>query len=102
MRNHVIGKNGTILLTPLDEGVGGIGRYRVELRDPQNRSRMVDTPFELDLGLELNKWSQGRQTVRPPNLIEQARQSRTNIERRQGAAMTNPAIAASMTGSGAP
>ena len=102
VRNHVIGKNGTILLTPLDEGVGGIGRYRVELRNPQNRSEMVDTPFELDLGLELNKWSQGRPTVRPPNLIEQAKRSRTSIERRQGVAMTNPAIAASMTGSGAP
>ena len=101
VRNHVIGKNGTIFLTPLDEGVGDIGRYRVELRDPQNRSRMLDT-FELDLGLELNKWSQGRPTVQPPNLVEQARQRRTSIERRQGAAMTNPAIAASMTGSGAP
>ena len=101
VRNHVIGKNGTIFLTPLDEGVGDIGRYRVELRDPQNRSRMLDT-FELDLGLELNKWSQGRPTVQPPNLVEQARQRRTGIERGQGAAMTNPAIAASMTGSGAP
>ena len=101
VRNHVIGRNGTIKLIPLDEGVGDIGRYEVRLFDPSNRSRLIDR-FELDLGLELNKWSQGRPTVQPPNLVEQARQRRTGIERRQGAAMTNPAIAASMTGSGAP
>ena len=101
VRNHVIGRNGTIKLIPLDEGVGDIGRYEVRLFDPSNRSGLIDR-FQLDLGLELNKWSQGRPTVQPPNLIEQAKQSRTNIERRQGAAMTNPAIAASMTGSGAP
>lgn len=101
VRNHVIGRNGTIKLIPLDEGVGDIGRYEVRLFDPSNRSRLIDR-FELDLGLELNKWSQGRPTVRPPNLVEQARRSRTSIERQQGAAMTNPAIAASMTGSGAP
>ena len=101
VRNHVIGRNGTIKLIPLDEDVVNIGRYEVRLFDPSNPSRLIDR-FELDLGLELNKWSQGRPTVRPPNLIEQAKQSRTSIERRQGAAMTNPAIAASMTGSGAP
>ena len=101
VRNHVIGRNGTIKLIPLDEGVGDIGRYEVRLFDPSNRSRLIDR-FELDLGLELNKWSQGRPTVQPPNLVEQARQRRTSIERGQGAAMTNPAIAASMTGSGAP
>jgi hypothetical protein len=60
--------------------------------------------FELDLGLELNKWQQSRPSIvaTPTNPIGQARQDRANIERRQGVAMTNPAIAASMTGSGAP
>jgi hypothetical protein len=101
VRNHVIGRNGTIKLIPLDEGVADIGRYEVRLFDPSNPSRLMDR-FELDLGLELNKWSQGRPTVQAPNLVEQARQRRTSIERRQGVAMTNPAIAASMTGSGAP
>jgi hypothetical protein len=101
VRNHVIGRNGTIKLIPLDEGVADIGRYEVRLFDPSNPSRLMDR-FELDLGLELNKWSQGRATVQPPNLVEQARQRRTGIERGQGVAMTNPAIAASMTGSGAP
>jgi hypothetical protein len=101
VRNHVIGNNGTIKLIPLDDSVSDIGRYEVRLFDPSNRSRLIDK-FEIDLGLELNKWSQGRPTVQPPNLIEQAKRSRTSIERRQGVAMTNPAIAASMTGSGAP
>jgi hypothetical protein len=101
VRNHVIGRNGTIKLIPLDEGVTDIGRYEVRLFNPSNPSQLMDR-FELDLGLELNKWSQGRPTVQPPNLVEQARQRRTSIERGQGAAMTNPAIAASMTGSGAP
>ena len=101
VRNHVIGRNGTIKLIPLDEGGAILGRYEVRLFDPSNRTRLIDR-FELDLGPELNKWSQGRPTVQPPNLVEQARQRRTGIERGQGAAMTNPAIAASMTGSGAP
>ena len=101
VRNHVIGRNGTIKLIPLDEGVADIGRYEVRLFDPSNPSEFINR-FELDLGLELNKWSQGRATVQPPNLVEQARQRRTGIERGQGVAMTNPAIAASMTGSGAP
>jgi hypothetical protein len=101
LRNHVIGKNGTIKLTPLDESAGGIGRYRVDLFDPQNPSAFIDK-FEIDLGLELNKWAKGRPAVQAPNPIEQARQNRTSIERRQGAAMTNPSVAASMTGSGAP
>jgi hypothetical protein len=103
VRNHVIGRNGTIKLIPLDEGVADIGRYEVRLFDPSNPSRLMDR-FELDLGLELNKWQQSRPSIvaTPTNPIGQARQGRANIERRQGVAMTNPAIAASMTGSGAP
>jgi len=101
LRNHVIGKNGTIKLTPLDESAGGIGRYRVDLFDPQNPSAFIDN-FEIDLGLELSKWAKGQPAVQAPNPIEQARLNRTSIERRQGAAMTNPSVAASMTGSGAP
>ena len=103
LRNHVIGRNGTIKLVPLDEGVGDIGRYEVRLFDPSNRSQLIDR-FEVDLGLELNKWQQSQPRTAAPlaNPIEQARQGRANIERRQGAAMTNPSVAASMTGSGAP
>lgn len=101
LRNHVIGKNGTIKLTPLDDGAGGIGRYRVDLYNPQNPTEFINQ-FEIDLGLELNKWGQGQPAMQAPNPIEQARRSRTSIERRQGAAMTNPSVAASMTGSGAP
>jgi hypothetical protein len=84
-RNHVIGKNGTIILSPLDEGVGNIGRYRVELRDPQNRTRIIDD-FEIDLGLELNKWQQ-TQPVAPAPLVDpiaQARQKRARQERFYG------------------
>lgn len=56
VRNHTIGQNGTIRLTPIDNDIQNIGLYQVSLFNPHNPSQLIDT-FQIDLGKELNSWS---------------------------------------------
>lgn len=59
VRNHSIGQGGSIKLVPVDNNIGGIGRYEVRVFDPANKSNLIDT-FQIDLGAELNKWASTR------------------------------------------
>ena len=76
VRNHSIGSGGTIKLVPVDNNIGGIGRYEVRVFDPANKSNLINS-FQIDLGLELNKWSSTQRKPAPGiNPVDAARARR--------------------------
>ena len=48
--------NPTIKLKPLDSNVGGIGRYQIFIKEPNNPSKMIGIVPDIDMGRELEAY----------------------------------------------